>query len=606
MYKYKRENENLDEAKKIEYSLSDNSKVCFNTNGLLKTEKPYHGMFIKSGKVLLENIVDTFDVEDEEYVIVSLDTKEKTFETDKYIQDIDLEKNQFEYNIGNIEYTKRIAFKERDGILCIEYNVKNKERANAIFKVTPLITYRDLFTMKNESMLNFNQRVCNNGSIISLSVLNQDNLVLKSDKMKWIERKDSIQNVKHKCITKRSLSEEETFEDLHICGNFEIEVKGFSETKIYVYISYKDFEINDLNNLDIFNNIEKRNKNITFGIDENFIELIDLSKSMLNTDMADTLVATLPYLKEYNESYINTIKNLNEKELHRDLNELIDITRSIEGQLIYYKKVKEQKKAIQLIYKIIKEYGNLELKGDLRDKYNNLRLWYIESINRILQKETRIELYIDSIKEILFDLIEPDNRVTCFNNFETTALMLNAIKIYLNILSWIGDTDKQMEIQEEYFYETIKREFWIKEKNIMKRKRDEKESYVNVEMLYALSLSFPCVKDDIPNKVLDSVFRELYTPYGLRKISKHSQEYDNMVYPKYMAHFIKANLRLAGITRASQKISYNLVKELLQDVGKNINGGIKKVYNENGIQIDSMGYDTLTNAEMIRLYNMFM
>ena len=34
--------------------------------------------------------------------------------------------------------------------------------------------------------------------------------------------------------------------------------------------------------------------------------------------------------------------------------------------------------------------------------------------------------------------------------------------------------------------------------------------------------------------------------------------------------------------------------------------GIKKVYNENGIQIDSMGYDTLTNAEMIRLYNMFM
>ena len=46
-----------------------------------------------------------------------------------------------------------------------------------------------------------------------------------------------------------------------------------------------------------------------------------------------------------------------------------------------------------------------------------------------------------------------------------------------------------------------------------------------------------------------------------------------MIYPKYMAHFIKANLRLTGITRASQKIAYNLVKELLHDVGKNINGG---------------------------------
>ena len=54
-----------------------------------------------------------------------------------------------------------------------------------------------------------------------------------------------------------------------------------------------------------------------------------------------------------------------------------------------------------------------------------------------------------------------------------------------------------------------------------------------------------------------------------------------------------------------EKISYNLVKELLQDVGKHVNGGIKKVYNEKGIAIDSMSYDVLTNAEMVRLYHMF-
>ena len=604
MYKYKREMNNLDEARTIEYSLSDNSKVCFCTTGMLKTEKPYHGMFIKSGKVLLENMVETFDIEGESFKLVEIETKMQQFENKKYITDIDLEKNTFEYNLGNIEYTKRLAFKEKSGILCIEYNIKNKERKNAIFKIIPLITYRDLFGMKNETMLNFNQRDTDDGTIISLSVSEQENLALKSDMMNWVEKKDTLQNVKHELISE-NLKKEVYIEDLHICGHFEAEIRGFSETKIYVYISCKDFNLTDINNLEIFNNIERRNKEITFGIDENFVELIDLSKSILNTDMNNTLVATLPYSKEYNEEYIQTIRNLTEKELSTDLDELIDITRSIEGQLIYYKKVKEQKKAIQLIYKIIKEYGKLDIKGNVKDKYNNLRLWYIESINRILQRETRIELYIDSIKEILFDLIEPENRITCFNNFETTALMLNAIKIYLNILSWIGDTDKQMEIQEEYFYEVIKREFWIKEKNLMKRRRDEEKTYATVEMLYALSLSFPCVKDDIPNKILDSVFKELYTPHGIRKVSKHSPEYDDMIYPKYMAHFIKANLRLAGITRASQKISYNLVKELLQDVGKHINGGIKKVYNEKGLQVDSMSYDTLTNAEMIRLYNMF-
>ena len=242
----------------------------------------------------------------------------------------------------------------------------------------------------------------------------------------------------------------------------------------------------------------------------------------------------------------------------------------------------------------------------IKERLNVLKLWYIESVNRVLQKEGRIELYMDSIKDILYYFIEPENRATCFKTIEITALMLNAVKIYLNILTWIGDSDKQMEIQEEYFSDLIKREFWVKEKNIMKRDLREEEQYANVEMLYTLSLSFPCVSDDIPNKILDTVFKELYTPYGLRMTSKTSTKYDGLIYPKYMAHFIKANLRLTGITRASQKIAFNLVKELLQDVGKYVNGGTKKIYSDRGIAIDSMSYDILTNAEMVRLYHMFM
>ncbi len=605
MFKYKREIDNLTEAEKMEYSLSDNSKVCFCTTGILKTIKPYHGMYIRNGKVLLENIAETFEIADESFKIVEIETNAREISSKEYIKDIDLEKNLFEYGFGEIEYSKRFAFEEKSGVLCIEYNIKNKDRKNAMFKVVPLITYRELFNMKDESILKFNKRETENGTFIALSVLNQENLVLKSDKMMWKDDIKTFKNVKHEQIN-TNFKKEVYIEDLQICGHFECEIKGFSESKIYVYISSKDFDINEINNLEIFNNIEKRNKNSTFNLDENFVELIDLSKSILNTDLDETLTATLPYRKEYNESYISTINNLSSEEIEEDLTELINIVRSFEGQYIYYNKIREHKKALILIYKIIKEFGKLELKEEQRDKYNNLRLWYIESVNRILQKECRIELYIDSIKEILFNLVEPENRISCFNNIETVALMLNAIKIYLNILSWIGDSDEQMEIQERYFQELIQREFWLKDKNIMKKNIKEKNSYANVEMLYTLSLSFPCVKDDIPNKILDSVFKELYTPYGLRIVSKFSPEYDGMIYPKYMAHFIKANLRLAGITRASQKISYNLVKELLQDVGKHINGGIKKIYNEKGISIDAMSYDTLTNAEMIRLYNMFM
>lgn len=605
MFKYKREINNYEQARQIEYSLTDNSKICFCTTGTLYTKKPYHGMYIKNGRVLLENIVETFDIDGNTYRMVEIDTNSKEMNTKEYLTSIDLEKNYFEYNFSDLSYSKRFSFVENEGILCIEYTIKNMLRSNVKFKVIPLITYRDFYNMKNNSMLKFNQRDTDDGTFISISVLKQENLSLKSDKMNWVADNNVLREVKHELVN-TELKKEIYFEDLAICGHFESDIKGLSETKLYVFCSYKDFNLEDINVLDVFNNIEIRNKNATFDVDDSFIELQDLAKSMINSNMKDIMITTLPYSKFFENDYKNLIHLLTEQELEKDIDELIDIVRAVEGKYLYFKRVKEAKITVLNIYKMIKEISKLELKDELKEKYNILRLWYIEAVNRILQKEGRIELYMDSIKEILYDLIEPENRATCFKSIEITALMLNAIKIYLNILTWIGDTDKQFEIQETYFKNLIENEFWIKEKNIMKRRIDEEESYANIEMIYTLSLSFPCVSDDIPNKLLDSIFKELYTPYGLRTVSKYSPHYDGLIYPKYMAYFIKANLRLTGITRASQKISYNLVKELLQDVGKYVNGGTKKVYSEKGVAIDGMSYDILTNAEMVRLYHMFM
>lgn len=605
MFKYKREINNYEQARQLEYSLTDNSKVCFCTSGTLQTRKPYHGMYIKDSKVLLENIVETFETDNAIYKVVEIETKNKDLNSRDYITSIDLEKNLFEYNFADISYSKRFAFEEKNGTLCIEYVIKNNTRSDVKFKVVPLITYRDYFNMKNSSMLKFNQRDTEDGTFIAISVLNQENLVLKSDKMRWDSDNNVLRDVKHEMITK-DIKKEIYYEDLSILGNFYSELKGLSETKLYVYISYKDINIENLNNLDIFNNTEARNKNITFEVDENFVELMDLSKSILNTHMEDLMISSIPYRKQFNEEYIKIIPELTHKQIEEDIEELIDITRSVEGQYLQYKKIKEAKKTVLNVYKIIKEMSKLELKESTLEKLNILKLWYVESVNRVLQKEGRIELYMDSIKEILYYFIEPENRVNCFKTIEIVSLMLNAIKIYLNILTWIGDSDKQMEIQEAYFKDLIEREFWIKEKNIMKRDLRDEDHYANVEMLYALSLSFPCVNDEIPNKLLDTVFKELYTPYGLRSQSKYCPNYDGLIYPKYMAHFIKANLRLTGITRASQKIAFNLVKELLQDVGKYVNGGTKKIYSERGIAIDGMSYDVLTNAEMVRLYHMFM
>ncbi len=238
-------------------------------------------------------------------------------------------------------------------------------------------------------------------------------------------------------------------------------------------------------------------------------------------------------------------------------------------------------------------------------KVANLKLWYIEMLNKLYQKQSSIlDIYIDFVKEILNKLLDENIQKIILSNILTCALYYNAIKIYENMLS-------KLDLEDVKLYETsiciqnlILEKFWLPDKKVMKRNIEDETSNANIEMLYTLSLSYPCVLGDIPIKLLDTIFKELYTPYGLRKYPKHSLLNDGLIYPKYMAHFVKANLRQNGVTHASQKIAYNLVKELIQDISKHVNGGIKRVYHESGESINTESYDLLTNSEIIRLYDM--
>lgn len=604
MYRYKRGVNSLDKAKQIEYSFSDNARTCFSMSGLLEFRKPYNGMYIKNGKVMLAQLVEKIELKDKVYKMTELTTSVQNVSCEEYITSIDLEKNIFSYNVGDISYTKKIAFDNKSDVLCIEYVIKNSDRTSARFKVIPIITYRDFHNMKNSSMLKFNQRKIEDGTVISLSILNQENIILKSKEMTWTKEPQNLTNVKHEYINE-DLTKEIYTEDLVLCGEFETIVKGLDTKVIRLYISSSEIDANEISAEDIFYENERKNDQAVFGIDENFVELKELAKSISNLDMDELLIPYLPYRKDYNDIFDIEKRKENMRDLKKDLEDLTDIVRAIEGQYISFGKYKEAKRTLNKIYKYIKAYGEFDIKQiDEYKKYVLLKLWYIESVNRMLQKENKIDLYLDSVKEIIYSLITKEAKENLLDEIEIVALLYNAIKIYVNMLNWIGSEDPNMEAEENYLHDLIVNKFWCEDKRIMKKNLNDTDPCANIEMIYTLSLSYPCIVDTMPIKLLDTIFKELYTPYGLRIVSKNSKQNAGLIYPKYMAHFVKANLRQNGVTRASQKIAYNLVKELLQDVGKYVNGGIKKVYNEKGISVDSIAYDLLTNAEMIRLYNM--
>ncbi len=604
MYKYKRGMESIEKAKQIEYVLSNNLDACLSMSGVLHAQKPYNGLYIKNGKVIVSNVIEKVEVKDKVYNSVQLNTSIQNISNDDYIKTIDLENNKFDYSLGLVEYTKRIAFEENSDILCIEYEITNRENCQIRFKVLPMITYRDLFSMKTSQMLRFNQRKIENGTLINLSVTNQTNVVLKSKEFNWVNDPNFLNNVKHD-FTNEDIRKEILVEDLLVAGEFETTVKANETIKCKIYIASKEFNISNMQEKDLFEEFRLKKEKLMSAVDENYIELKNLIFAMENIDLEKNYVVSIPYEKEYNVDWIKDVESGNVLVTANNIENLTDIVKSIDGQYLIFGRVKEAMNLLINFRRYIKTIEEVTIKTDeINLNLVKLKLWYIESLNRFLQSDDCEHIFLDFVREIVYDILKEESMKKYYMHVEVVALVYNAIKVYEYMLNQKGKEDQITYKASLYVQKLIEEKFWIDDKRILKKNLKEENSVATVDMLYSISLSYPCIVGEIPIKLLDTIFKELYTPYGLREISKNSPNNKGNIYPKYMAYFVKANLRQNGVTRASQKIAYNLVKELIQDINNYVNGGIRKIYNEKGISIDSIGYDLLTNAEVIRLYDM--
>lgn len=600
MYKYAKGINSIKELDNVNIYASDNSSVCMALSGALEARKKSHGLYIENGKVLVSNVFERIEVGDKIYKLYNLNTKSKTMNTQEYIESVDGKNLIWKYILDNgLKLTKMICFENGTSLMQIKYIIENDTDSKADFIVLPLVTNRDFNNMRFENQLKFNQRKTEKGVIINLSVTTNTNIIMKSPELKYSQNKQNLCNVKH--IS--SLDDEELIEDLFKPGDFKIQVKKGETRELNLFICSMDFELDeDLN--DLFEKKERLENKYTKNIEKEFIELKDLALGLEICNMDSKIIPSLPYNNEYSKLIIDS-SGIRLDSILCAVKKVTDITRAIEGQYLLLNKVKEARVVLIKIRRFIREVDGLKLDDSyVLKEITLLKLWFVESINRLFSKGADINVFVPQIKEIIVDTLNNKNKELVLEDLECVCLIYNALKIYENIVSHgIGEeivaynTYKKLD-------DLIENEFWDSENNVLRNNVNDKKSVATISMIYSISLSYPCIIGNMRLKVLDTIFRELYTPYGLREISQKSEKYDGNIYPKYMAHFLKANFRQNGVTRATQKLAYNLVKELLQDVSKNENGGIKKVYNDKKRKYIDLGYDILTNAEMVRVYNM--
>lgn len=598
MYKYKREINEIESVRKSTFILSDKMDTVLCLNSDFSVNKPFNGLYIKNGKVIISNLIEEFKTKNNNYKISNiLSLNSVSNINDSYISSIDLENMCIRYETDDFKLTKTIYLEEKTGIMAIQYEVENLNKYDATFKVSPAITFRDIYNMKNFSMLRFNQRNEENGVVINLSVTKSEDIVLKSDNMLWNKEVSSLNDITYN--VREDNEKTKTFkEDLLIPGYFDIDVKSNSKLTTVIYICDKVVDISKLSIDEISKKDFFLKQKLQNSIEKEYIELKELAYGLDKLNFKDSLVTSLPFEQKI---------VINSNTLQGEIDELTDLTRAIEGEFLCFGKIKDAIKRVVDIQKYIQNIENTKVESyEVKYKLVILKLWLVESINIINQKYDLANTFFNLIKEYVMDILNDELYKEYLKKIEFVSLIFNALKIYEEMLNKKSIKEKIVFVTLEELKLKVERKFWNEEKRVLKKNLDEDEIYANIDMLYTISLSYSCIGDSIQYKLLDTVFKELYNPYGLREYSKNTLKNTGLIYPKYMAHFVKANLKQNGITSASRKIAFNLVRELLLDLNKYVNCGIKKVYSEKGFNIDTLPYDILTNAEIVRLYDMLM
>ena len=604
---YKKSINSIENSKNIEYTMSNNLGIYMNQTVIGENTSPYHGLFIKQeenkDEVYLSKVIEQVKVEGKVYSISDIKTNEETYGGAEYLEEFNrYPVPSFKYNIdGLISLEKKYVFSIDKNILCISYDIENLTSKNSNIQILPLVTKRTLFTSKRESMLKLNSDKIPDGFKVTLSMLDKKYIYIQSATSKVQQKPHYINGVRYNySITPED--EKLYLDDLYVPGYFEYTIKGNTKLHIEIYVSCENVDLNDktISFEKLYELALEKEKMVTLGIDENFFELKSLAISA---------------------SYLNYIDNMNKKfvllkslpNISTNGEYLTSVISSIYGNYILLKKYKEAYRILESIkYRLEKEKS-----GYTKQEYYQTLFTYIEALNKYInsdgatvEEKEHFNQYIkEKIEEILNfedkDRIYDDSFIITFENKKYLLIntyWYNALKIYVNNISDSSMMSKIYNMAERLKDNLIVTFF--DEKNKVLKYEASEEAYASSDMLYAMDLSNPLIYDKIAMMVIDTAFKELYTPYGIRKFSVKSGKYDGYVYPHLMASFVNANLRQNGVTRATQKIAFNLVKELLQEINKETVGSIKYKYEEKTKKAYGMPVNSLTNSEIIRLYNM--
>ena len=603
---YKRINKSLKNDSKVEYVESNNQGIYINSSITGANFAPYHGIYIyqepKQDTVYLSKMIEVVQIGHEKFNIMDIKTSENSYGGVQFLEEFTNEPvPTYTYNVNGCHVEKKYKLHPDEKILCIDYKITNNTGKIIKFNTSPCVTNRGLFSAKRQSDMRYTTLVTPSATKVTLSISDKKDLYIKSSNMKYDKKENYICGVNYDFETDQGVTKTYV-EDLFVPGSFEGSVKTGNTNTFSIFVSMEDIDLKKVKSNDIEVDIKTRD-NIRYGnIDKNYHELFSLAKTAYNLHYIDkakkrlVLLEMLPAIHE-NDEYV---KNM-----------II----SIEGNYLLLKRYKEAHKILESMMAKLKD-ETYTLSEQARCE---TMLLFIEALNRYLMESEasgeQISQFYEYIKTNIYEYLDRKNKnVYADTDFllqvegkkyiKINALWYNALRIFVDLADKFHEESEFIYTISETLRENIVNSFWDEKKSVLKYEVQD-EAYPTFDMIYSLSLSYPVIREQVMSmKLVDTAFKQLYTAYGMRLGALNTKQYDGYLYPHLMVHFLKANLRQMGVTRASQKLAYNLVKETLGEIGKNTVGTVRYRYNEKTKKAYGYEVSAITNAELIRAFDM--
>lgn len=524
------------------------SLICSNS-------RRYHGLLIAALKppasrfLLLSNILEDLIIEEDTTVSLS------SFKaTDGYVNQgyTYLHRVQYDYlpefvySYKDIFIKKKIAMKQGENTAVVQYEIRNGSKA-AILKLTPLVNYRDHHHKSQRSNLNFSIQYKQNEIVISPEG-SEVKLQIGIREGEFEKFNDCyFYNMLYTIEQERGL---DSYEDHFMPGCFNIKLEPL-ESKIVSFVATTEkIDICKINAANLIKEEENRYcelLNIKAYKSELCRRLVLAADNFIvyrASTKAKTVIAGYPWFTDWGR----------------------DTMIAFSGLTLATGRYEDAKDILYTFSKYV-NYGllpNMFPDNGEQPAYNSVdaALWYFEAVNNYLDytndysfiKEKiyncLTEICAGFINGTIFDIkMTAEGLITAGNQHtqltwmdakvgdwvvtprhgkavEINALWYNALMVMAKLAQRFENEDIYSKLAKQT-KDAFAKVFWNEKDGCLYDVVNEsgKDASIRPNQIIAVGLSYAVIEGIKAQKVVQKVWKELYTPYGLRTLSQDSPQY---------------------------------------------------------------------------------